>query len=246
MFLVKKLLSAWILSPAGLGVVVIVGLIAYARGHRRLSALFCGGAGMLLIALSLPFVSRGLMQSVELPPPSSKDFAGAQAVVVLGGGIHRGAAEYGVANTLSSATLARIRYGAWLAKHYRLPILVSGGGLFDGPAEAQLMANALREEFGVSARWVESASRDTSENAAFSAKLLTQDGVHRIALVSHAYHLRRASAAFSSQGLSIVAAPTLSSISPDGFETWLPSASSLDDSFIAIHEWVGLLVSKTH
>lgn len=241
MFLVKKLFSAWILSPAGLGILLILGLLACVLGRRRLGAFAAGAVGVLLIALSLPIVSNELMRFVEVAPAISIGFKDVQAIVILGGGIHRGAPEYGATGTLSSATLVRVRYGAWLAKQRHLPILVSGGSVFGGSAEAQLMADALRGEFGVPVRWMEATSKDTAENAICSSKLLKQSGVSRIALVSHAYHLRRATALFAREGMSVVAAPTFSTAPVGGIEAWLPSARSFDDSFVAFHEIAGRL-----
>ncbi|HEX5394285.1 MAG TPA: YdcF family protein [Rhodocyclaceae bacterium] len=200
-----------------------------------------GMAGVLLIGLSLPFVSNELMRFVEVAPPAPTEFKDVQAIVILGGGIHVGAPEYGAKETLSASTLVRVRYGAWLAKHRHLPILVSGGSVFAGTAEAQLMADALKGEFGVPVRWVEAESKDTADNAMLSSKLLKQEGIRRIALVSHAYHLRRATALFAKEGMSVLAATTFSTIPIDGLEAWLPSARNLDESFVAIHELAGRL-----
>lgn len=242
MFLVKKLISAWILSPAGLGVLIIVGLAAVAAGKKRLGLIVTGLTAFMLVALSLPWVSDGLMRAAETTSARPERLEEVQAIVILGGGIHRGAPEYEAADTLSPATLVRVRYGAWLAKRNHLPVLVSGGSVLGGTAEAKLMASTLEMEFGVPVRWIESASKDTGENAVFSSRILQQNGISRIGLVSHAYHLRRASALFTKQGMTVVPAPTFSTVVTTGLEAWLPSASSLDNSFVAIHETAGRLV----
>jgi uncharacterized SAM-binding protein YcdF (DUF218 family) len=182
------------------------------------------------------------MRRIELAPSSSEKLKDAQAIVILGGGIHRGADEYGAADTLSPATLVRLRYGAWLANRWHLPVLVSGGSVLGGAAEARLMADALKDEFGVTVRWVEASSRDTVENALFSSALLKREGISRIALVSHAYHLRRASEFFAKEGMFVAAAPTFATMPVSGYEAWLPSAGSLDSSFLALHELVGRLL----
>ncbi len=69
------------------------------------------------------------------------------------------------------------------------------------------MAAALREVFGVPVRWLEGESRNTAENAHFSAAMLAGAGIERVALVSQAWHLPRASAEFERAGLEVVAAP---------------------------------------
>jgi uncharacterized SAM-binding protein YcdF (DUF218 family) len=79
---------------------------------------------------------------------------GAQAIVILGGGVRHEALEYG-GHTLGRLTLERTRYGARVAKQTGLPVLVSGGAPSGGIAEAEVMRAALAEEFGVPVRWVE-------------------------------------------------------------------------------------------
>lgn len=50
------------------------------------------------------------------------------------------------------------------------------------------MEALLRDEYGVSPRWVERASRDTRENARFSAVHLQAAGARRILLVTRDAH----------------------------------------------------------
>ena len=85
-----------------------------------------------------------------------------------------------------------------------------------GRADAEAMKEAIEGYFGGRVQWVESASRDTAENAAYSAAILKAAGITRVALVSHAWHLRRAVPLFERQGLDVMAAPT-------GFTTGPPS-----------------------
>ena len=76
--------------------------------------------------------------------------------------------------------LERLRYAARLAKASGLPVLATGG-LDDGslPSEAQLMADSLRDDFGVTVRWKEERSRTTWENANMTAGILLPQGIRR-------------------------------------------------------------------
>lgn len=111
------------------------------------------------------------------------------------------------------------------------------------------MRRALAEDFGVTARWVEIESCDTAENAAHVAALLKREGVTRIALVTHVWHLPRARHLFERQGMTVVAAPTgfitVGSAGGvlDAIGNWLPSAKALRRSYWAAHEWLGLWAS---
>lgn len=240
MFLLKKLLTAWLLPPAGLVLLSLLGLaLIWRRRVRWGVALILLGQGGLLV-LSLPAVALALLRSLETcPVPPSRALSQVQAVVVLGGGSRYAAPEYGAADTVSAATLERLRYGAKLAREHRLPLLVTGGSVYGGRAEAISMQAVLHEEWSLPVRWVEDRARDTRENARFSASLLQAAGITRIALVSQAWHLPRAVPLFEAAGLTVVPAPTAFSGPLPSLEAWLPSAEALRVSRQALHEWLG-------
>jgi uncharacterized SAM-binding protein YcdF (DUF218 family) len=242
MFLLKKLIAALILPPAGPLLVALLGL-CWARRRPRAGPAGAAAALVLLIAASLPLVGDRLLRSLEtLPPIRADQLRSAQAIVVLGGGSYRAAPEYG-GDTVNRNTLLRLRYAAVLQRRSGLPMLVSGGAPFGGRPEAEAMRAVLETDFAVPVRWVEAASADTAENAANSARLLHAAGVQRIALVSQAWHLPRAVALFERQGLTVMAAPTgFSTPSPSLLEDLLPSAAALDRSSTALHEWLGRLL----
>jgi len=239
MFLLKKLLVAWIFPPMGPVLLTLAGLFLLWRRRHRLGA-FCILLGQgVLGALALPAVSGLLLHSLERYPPLPETALGrAQAIVILGGGIYRDAPEYGN-DSLAGPALERVRYGAHLAQRSQLPVLTSGGSVFGGEAEAKVMQRVLAKEYRVSVRWPEDRSRDTRENALYSAELLRRDGIQRIALVSNAWHLARAIPLFEAQGLTVLPAPTVFNTAGEGVEAWLPSAHALQQSMIAIKEWVG-------
>ena len=71
------------------------------------------------------------------------------------------------------------------------------------------MANVLEREFFVPVQWIESESKDTVENASFSARILKQNDISTIAVITHSGHMSRAKMAFESLGLTVIAAPTV-------------------------------------
>jgi uncharacterized SAM-binding protein YcdF (DUF218 family) len=161
----------------------------------------------------------------------------------LGGGIIRDTPEYG--DTLSAPSLARTRYGAKLAKEFKLPILVTGGQVYGGEPEAEVMAATLANEFGMPARWIEKRSRNTAENARFSAALLQADKIRTVILVTDESHMRRALAHCEAAGLLCYSAPV--SITGHDSDSWmqqLPTAGAMQTSAMALHELLGNLVLK--
>jgi uncharacterized SAM-binding protein YcdF (DUF218 family) len=243
-FLLKKLVSAVVLPPCGPLALSVAGLIVIKRKPRLGRGLAWTGLTVLFLLAWSP-VSMLLTRAIEIAEPLDLSRAGdAQAIVVLGGGLRRRAAEYG-GDTLGTLSLERVRYGAWVARRTGLPVLVTGGVVFAGRPEAEVMSEALEAEFGVPVRWKEGRSRDTHQNAVFSAKLLKEAGVEKIVLVAHAVDMRRARREFARAGFEVIPAPTRIS------EGWrldhplqlLPNAGALEGSYLATYEILGNLAS---
>lgn len=246
MFLLKKILAALILPPAGPILLALLGLWLMRSKSRRWQR---GGMALAtvsllgLLTLSLPVVGNALMAPLEPHPPiSPAQMQRVQAIVILGAGSYFGAPEYG-GDTVGQYTLERLRYGAHLARQSRLPLLVTGGAPFGGRPDAESMREALERDFGLKVRWVEAASRDTAENAGLSAAMLKAGGITRIALVSHGWHLPRAIPLFEKQGLEVTPAPTaFSTASAALLEDLLPGGLVL--SRLALREYLGQLFNR--
>lgn len=216
------------------------GLACLVLGRRRPGLVLISVGIAAFYLLSVPAVSNLLMRIIEVPPAAEGVLASAdaQAIVVLSGGFEQHAPEYGAAGAVDGLTLQRLRYGAHLARALNLPILVSGGQPDDAPSSlAAMMKSALEQDFGIPVRWTEDKSRDTYENAMFSAPLLKQDGVHRVLLVTHASHMARAVRVFEEFGLDVTPAPTV--FAPPASTDLLPRLSSLYDSYYALYEMAG-------
>jgi uncharacterized SAM-binding protein YcdF (DUF218 family) len=230
-----------LLPPASLLLLALAGLLVSRRRPRAGRAL-AAAALLALVLLALPIVAAPLLRSLQIHPPlpPGADARGAQAIVVLAGDARRGAEEFGGA-TLGRLSLERARYAAALARATGLPVLTSGGvAHFRQPAMGRMLADFLGGELGVQVRWVEDASTDTLENARRSAGILGPAGVRRVLLVTHAWHMPRAAAAFEAAGLEVVPAPT-GAREPQPAEpgAFVPSARALQESAWAVHEWIG-------
>jgi uncharacterized SAM-binding protein YcdF (DUF218 family) len=162
-----------------------------------------------LYLLSTPAVASALVNLLQARHKVLSDLPGeAQVIVVLGGGRNREADEYG-GDTVEHFTLERLRYAARLRQRTGLPILTSGGCLYGEPrSEASLMKEVLEQDFKTPVRWTEGRSRDTLENARYAACMLREQGLNRILLVTHGWHMRRAVWCFEREGLEVIPAPT--------------------------------------
>jgi len=174
---------------------------------------------------------------------------GEGAIVVLGAGRYNNAPEYGNTDTAGHLAMMRLRYAERLREQTGLPILTSGGRpRGELKAEAELMHDTLKSAFEGLARWTESKSRNTLENAVCSQFILEGQGIDHVFLVTHATHMPRSVYAFRKAGLTVTPAPT--GFLRDTFgnatvwETWLPNMEALQLSRTALHEWLGLLYYK--
>lgn len=241
-WLVTNLVAAALLPPLSLVIMLAAALFFHRRRPRLAMSLILLSA-TALYALSTPWVSGVLLKSLEISGPVDPGtLQGTGAIVVLGSGRRLAAAEYG-ADTLNGRSLERLRYAARLHRASGVPILATGGKPGGGElAEGRLMADILRTEYGLPARWVEEASLTTWDNARLSAIQLKAAGVERIVLVTHAWHLRRAVPLFEAQGLAVIPAGVqFSSTRIDDMFDLLPTPGGLRDSTFALHEWLGIL-----
>lgn len=241
----KPLLSALALPPAGPLLLVLIGLAWGLRRRAGVLLALLGATGLWL--LSCNAVGIWLAQSLlAMPAPiTAQQLQSVQAIVVLGGGIKGDAPEYGAAQP-SGHTLARLRYGARLARQSGKPLAFAGGvgwaaaGTGMAP-EGEVARRVLQEDWGLALRWMDGRSRDTAENAREMRRVMQADGIASVALVTDAWHMPRSALAFEQAGFAVVAAPT-------GFPTararplleWLPSAEGLSLSRQVLREWLAL------
>jgi uncharacterized SAM-binding protein YcdF (DUF218 family) len=232
-----------VLPPFSLLVLIAAGWLL-ARRWRRTGSTIMTLSIVMLFLLCLPVVSGWLMQPLQAYPAldPARIPPGVGAIVVLSADMQADAPEYGL-DIPGPLALERVRYGAYLHKRTQLPILVSGGRIMTGTLPlARQMERTLTNEFGVPVRWVEARSVNTYENAVMSAGLLKGEGINSVVLVTHAWHMRRAMAAFQAAGLEPVAAPTRFIRPPTPIvQDFIPDASALRASYFALHEWIGLL-----
>ncbi|MDI5985363.1 YdcF family protein [Halomonas sp. M4R5S39] len=236
-----EMLKYLLLPPLANVLLTLLGGLLWSRMRLFGGLLVVLGLGGLLV-LATPVASHALRLDLEPPPLSGPgQLEAAQAIVILGGGRDYLAPEFGWGDAPANASWRRLAYGAHLHRQSGLPILVSGGRVHDEhSAEASLMAAALREVFEVPVAWMEGQSRNTAENARYSAEMLRIAEVESIALVSQAWHLPRAVAEFERAGLTVIPAPTdFASAPPPGLAGWLPRAYHLHRSSRALHEWLG-------
>ncbi|MBB5322530.1 YdcF family protein [Marinobacter oulmenensis] len=249
MFIVSKIVIM-ILSP--LGSSLLGGLLALALGlfGRKRLALVLGALALIwLWAWSLPVTSyaiRGYLENLN-PPVNVSAMPQAEAIVVLGGGT-RPLGFYRPYPNLGAAS-DREWHGARLYHASKAPIVVLTGGhdaRFSTTSSAEAMRRFMKA-LGVpdNAMVLEEKSRNTTQNADFTADILEERGINRILLVTSALHMPRAQGLFERQGLEVIPAATDHEVREGpAWRLWMPDTEALDGSSRAIKEIVGRLVGR--
>ena len=248
MLVVLKLLYAWLLPP-GIFLLALLAVNCFCRktnNGRWLVLVF-----VLIYLLSIRVVSDRLIKPLEdlYEQPAVSNIKNVQAIVVLGSGSYEGVPDFdGVGQNSESAT---VRLGVVLRLHrmLRLPIVLSGGCLFnDMDTEASIEYRFLRA-CGIEDRYLikEDRSRNTAENAKYVKQIYQQHHFKKVILVTSAFHMPRAVALFQRESMDVIPYPTDyktdKKLRVNAF-AFTPSADCLYHNSLAMKEYLGLLAVK--
>jgi uncharacterized SAM-binding protein YcdF (DUF218 family) len=237
------MIEALIMPPGGVILLIFTGLLLRKRWQKSGNVLIVL-ALVILYVTSAPAIVRPLEEYAssryEVVDPN---LIQSGAIVVLGSGRRDFADEFEQIDSVTRFGLERLRYAAWLHRRTGLPVLASGGRVFDEPdSEASLMDRYFREQ-GLQLTWGEEQSRTTYENAVHSKRVLNQFGINRVILVTHGLHMPRAVWSFKRVGMEVVPAPTVihANSARGGVLDFLPNAAALHTFDRIAHEWLGQL-----
>lgn len=240
--------------PLGLAcVLILIGLVfSHARAVRTL---MMWGALLVLVVGGNRWVSASLARSLETQVAPVLPVPQADMIVVLGGGTEsfgppRAAVELNGAGD-------RVLYAARLYREGVAPrLLLSGGNITWLDSRPSTPAEEMKDVLiflGVpeDALVLQSESQNTYEDALFSKRILRDEGIKRIVLITSAMHMPRSKALFEKMGIEVIPAPADYSV-PDYVwqDLWhgdfpaqvinlLPSVGSLSQTTNALKEYFG-------
>jgi uncharacterized SAM-binding protein YcdF (DUF218 family) len=222
---------------------ILLAMIGVVMAWRRKSfwlALATAATGCLYLAAT-PGAAGLLIRSAEALAAAEPRLASdgpPGAIVVLSADARRSGVP-GIPDTVGPLTLERLAEAAKQQRRLDLPVLVSGGP--PDSSLAALMSRALQEDFGVPVRWREERSRNTFENALFSAEMLRQARVGSAVVVAHSWDMARALWSFRAVGYPVIPAPVAGEANiPQTAAAFLPQVPALLESYYALHELIGL------
>jgi uncharacterized SAM-binding protein YcdF (DUF218 family) len=256
MFLLKKILAGWLMPlPLCLTLLVLGLWLIWTSKQINLGRFLLTCGVLLLLLFSNRFVSTWLIRPLERAFPPQPEFIAGEAlpaelndcrfVVVLGGG-HADAPHWSAINRLSDSSRGRLAEGVRILRvlpHAKL--VLTGVGQGTGASHAAIMAEAAIS-LGIDADRIVrlETPRDTEEEAEELSKML---GAEPFALVTSAWHLRRATALMRNRGLNPVPSPcdyTSGPRRPRSWKDFLWDTESIGRSSWAVYERLGFIWAK--
>jgi uncharacterized SAM-binding protein YcdF (DUF218 family) len=224
------------------------GLIALYRtssGRRRTAVQALLVLTAMLAVASTELVLDGLETSLGRAEVADSAFAPAMIFVLGGGYIPSVSPDEDV---LVQETEQRVAHGVAEWRRHPSARLVFSGAAYEyakmRPVDqsVQLMAEAARMR-GVPASAVilEARSRNTREHPIEARRIPTVTSETPVAVVTSAWHMRRARREFCRHFRHVLSAPVPTTTRSLGWGYLLPSAGSLEASTTLLREWVGLL-----
>jgi len=240
MFFVLSKIFGFLTVPSNL--VVITGLLGVALMRTRFSR--AGGrlliAAVILIAVIgvLPIGSALALLLEDRFPQWDFGKVPPSGVVILGGTID--AKKSGARGQISLGEAAeRITSTVEIARKYPTARVVISGG-----TESEFVGRLL-ESLGVQRDRItlESQSRNTAENAAFTKGIIDPKPGERWLLITSAMHMPRAIGSFRNVGFPIEAYPVdYQTAGPQDLWSLSDPLEGIRRTNAAVHEWVGLLI----
>jgi uncharacterized SAM-binding protein YcdF (DUF218 family) len=232
-----------LLFAALAGVLLCFGRYArFGRGLALTAILILAAAATLPLGVLLisPLENRFPQPPPDLPPP--------EGIIVLGGAINDPASA-ARAQTIFDEGGERLTEAVVLAKRYPQARVVytSGSATFTPTTSAEaLQARKLMSQMGIAPDRVtiEDKSRNTDENARFTAAIVHPESSQHWLIVTSAFHIPRAMGVFEKAGFHPIAYPvafrTLGRW-PSDLRLRFDPTRNLRNFDIAVHEWIGLV-----
>ncbi len=246
MFELKKIITAFLLPP-GIFIVLLLfsGLWFLFKKNWKAGIINCF-LGISMWAFSISPVADAMLRGLESDFKIPEDPHG-DVIILLGGGIYDNVPDLSGTGAPSEDMLGRIVTAVRLQKKINVPVIVSGGAVFKGRKPEALIVKRFLIDLGVPDKKViiEDKSRDTIENAKYTAEMCKRYGFKRPILVTSAYHMKRSVMSFKKVNMDVISFPSnfkTWKIKKYRWESYLPN--SLGGSYTAMHEYLGLLFYK--
>ena len=231
--------------PPGIFIMALF-VCAWRLRNNQKAVKWCMGIAIGLYLCSTSWVASVLIQPLEKAYQPPTQLRG-DAILMLGGGATVDTPNLGGVGHLSGNAANRLVTTAQLANATSLPIIVSGGKVFDSAGSEGEIAARIFVDLGIAPERIDidSKSLNTQQNIFYSQEIMRRKGYEEVLLVTSAFHMPRAMAQCRAMGLSAIPYPTDYQVSLqrslEFYQFW-PSADALSITSLAIKEYLGLAV----
>jgi uncharacterized SAM-binding protein YcdF (DUF218 family) len=246
MFIFKKLATPFLLPP---GIFIVCLLFSggwFLFRKKQKIGIFNIVIGCLMWLISITPISSPMLKGLDSNLQFTDNPKG-DVIILLGGGIYDNTPDLSGIGVPTQNVQSGIITTFKLHRKLGVPIIVSGGKVFQfNKAEAPIMKRFLMD-LGISGDQIilEENSRDTFENAKYTKKICEKLGFKKPILVTSAYHLKRSVISFNKVGLEVTPFPSI-------FPSWRDKQYHWNDYLpgnfkqfsMAFREYLGILYYK--
>ena len=235
--------------PPGCIIIFLMAYVVYGQKHYHKRHIFLCGLVLLFYLVSTRIGADLLAKPLESTYYPSEQIDG-DVLLMLGSGVMQHIPEIDGPGQPSPSMAKSMLMTAQLYSKTKLPILVSGGGVHDvSISEAEIALRAFRNlNIPDTKLYGETKSRNTAENAKNSVAICREHGWNHPILLVAALHAPRAAMFFKRGGIDVMVYPTYYRRSMENGDSLIsyiiPSSGNLDDSAMAIKEYMGILAIK--
>ena len=251
-YVASKVLGFFATPSNALPILILAGLLLMGWHRGRRFGYWIAVAGVLLLTAAglSPLANWVILPLEERFPVFQDDGQPVTGIIVLGGAA-QGSESFAHRQLAVNEAGERVIALGDLARRYPAARLVfSGGGaslLTTDRAESEAVL-AFADTLGLAPERleIETESRTTSENAAFTRRLIEPKPGERWLLVTSSWHMPRAMGCFRKAGFSVVAYPVdFRTRGPeDATRTFAFVSDGLKRLDIATKEWIGLFAYR--
>ncbi|MDR3563591.1 MAG: YdcF family protein [Negativicutes bacterium] len=244
MLYVIKFLYGVLLFPPGLWIIVLLAASCWAYRRNRAVAKVLAAITLVIYLFSVGLLADPLIHSLESkysPPAEPRG----DVIIMLGGGATLDTPNIDGQGHLGGSAANRLLTAAQLYYKLGVPIIVSGGKVYETSGAEAEIARRILVGLGIPDNkiLVENASLNTSQNAQFTAAILRQYGFKQPILVTSAFHMPRSVLQFAKAGVAVVPFPTdyqANIASEFGAAALLPSGHASGLLVMSLKEYVGI------
>lgn len=242
---VLKFIYSFVLPP---GIFIVLLLYAAWRLRTRDQAIsvFLFAVTFIFYLSSTSLFGNLLLGSLENMHTPPQTVAG-DVIVVLGAGATSGTPDVNGEGNLSGTAANRIITAARLHAETGLPILLSGGQVYEHSGNEADIANRQLIGLGVSPEKiiVENESLNTEQNAEYTAEIVREHHFRKPVLVTSAFHMERAVLHFRKIGIQVTPYPTDYHVSNSNalhLNSFTPTG--LSNTSLALKEYLGIVAAR--